>query len=79
MRKKKYKPMLKCPWTLEIKLGFVLAACRVRDETDRELGELLLAASKEDTEAAWDKVYVRANVIGEFDMAERLRQLVKGE
>jgi hypothetical protein len=73
------KSMLEFPWTLELKMGFVLAACRVRDETDKELGELLLAASKEDTEAAWGKVYDRANIIGQFDMAERLRKLIKGE
>jgi hypothetical protein len=76
---KKYKSMIEQPWTLELWMAFVLAATRVRDETDKELGELLLVAGKDDTEEAWAKVADRANIIGEFDMAERLRQLVKGE
>lgn len=76
---RKFQPLTECNWTLENKLGFVLAACRVRDETDRELGEALLAAANEDTVEAWAKVHDRANVIGRHDLADRLRQLVRGE
>jgi len=78
-KKKKFAPLLSCPWTLEGYMSFVLAACRVRDETDKELGEALLAAAKEDTEEAWAKVHDRANIIGRHDLADRLRQLIKGE
>jgi hypothetical protein len=76
---KRFAPLTECEWTLETRLGFILAACRVRDEQDHELGELLLAAAKDDTIEAWNAVAARANTIGRPDLAVRLRQLVTGK
>jgi len=64
-------------FTLEESLQFVIAACRVRDEQDRELGELLLAGLSEDTPEAWGRVHDRMNVMGDFAGADRLRRLIK--
>jgi hypothetical protein len=69
--------MLRRKFTLGEQIRFTLAAIRVRDEVDRELGELMIAASSDDS--LWPKVHVRLNVIGRFDQADWLRQIVAGK
>ncbi len=76
---RKFAPLTESRWTLETYFAFVVAATRVHDNVDAELGELMLAAADDDTVEAWAKVHDRANVIGRHDLADRLRQLVRGE
>lgn len=79
MSHRKYPPLTECKWNFDNWFRFVLAAGRTRDEVDRELGESLLTAAKEDSIEAWASVYDRANIVGEYDLADRLRKLIRGE
>lgn len=63
------------PFTLDEWFRFSLAAVRVRDEVDAELGELMLrVAGGDDSLAA---VHDRLNVLGHFEGADRIRRIVQ--
>jgi hypothetical protein len=62
------------PFTLSEWAAFTLAAARVRDEIDRELGEALLCVARGD-DGALARVYDRLLILGEFAGADRLRAL----
>lgn len=68
--------MIRRKFTFSEWVCFALAASRVRDEVDRELGELLLrvADGEDDALAA---VHDRLNVLGDFAGADRIRRLVR--
>jgi hypothetical protein len=69
--------MLRRPLTLAERIAFTLAATRVRDEVDIELGELLLRVADGD-DSALAAVHDRLNVLGNFEGADRIRRLVGG-
>lgn len=63
-------------FTLDERVRFVLAAARVRDEVDRELGLLLLAVARGD-DSALAAVSDRLLEMGDDVRAERVRRLVE--
>jgi len=67
--------MIRRDFTFAESCWFTLAATRVRDEVDAELGNLLLRVARGD-DSALPAVHDRMNVIGRFDGADRLRRLV---
>lgn len=67
--------MLRRKFTFDEWFWFTLAAGRVKDEVDAELGELLLRVSRGD-DSALSLVHDRMNVIGRFDGADKIRQIV---
>lgn len=69
--------MLRRKFTFEEWFWFTLAAARVRDEVDEELGKLLLRVSQGD-DSALALAHDRLNVIGRFDGADRIRRIVLG-
>lgn len=68
--------MLHRPFTLDELCRFTLAATRVRDEVDRELGELLLRVAAGDDDAL-ALAHDRLNVVGRFEQADKLREIVR--
>lgn len=67
--------MLRRKFTFEERVSLILAAARVRDEVDAELGALLLRVAQSEDEAL-SLVHDRLNVIGRFEGADRIRKLV---
>lgn len=62
-------------FTFEEWARFILLAAQIRDEIDHELGTLLKEAGTTDTPEAWAAVHDRFNVLGDFDGADRIREL----
>jgi hypothetical protein len=67
--------MLRRKFTFAEWAQFTLAAGRVRDEVDRELGELLLRVSSGDDDAL-ALAHDRLNVLGDFAGADKLRKIM---
>jgi hypothetical protein len=70
--------MLRRPFTFEEWFRFTLAAARVREEVDQELGDLLLRVADGD-DTALALVHDRLTVLGDFDGADRIRRLITEE
>lgn len=68
---------MKKAFTFDEWFAYVLSAARVRDQIDCELGELLLQAGSDDS--VWPMVYDRANVIGQCELADSIRNLAVAE
>lgn len=68
---------MKKAFTFDEWFRFTLAVCRVRDEIDHELGELMIRAGCDDS--LWPAVHDRANVIGQHALADSVRALAIAE
>jgi len=79
MSERKFPPLTECRWTIRDRLQFLLLATRIEAGTDEALGKAMFAVAKKETVEGWAIVHERLNVIGRPDLAERLRQLVRGE
>jgi hypothetical protein len=64
------------PWRFDDWFRFTLAAALVREQVDRELGDLLLAVSAGD-DSKLAAVHDRLNVLGRFDDADKIRKILE--
>lgn len=63
-------------FTFEEWVDWMRNACQIKREVDRELGDAMMAAGTEEKREDWVRVHDRANVIGDFELADKVRELI---